>query len=241
MNKYFVFLRYDFRQILRDPMLAACLFGPILLTMIVRFFLPGLEVWLFKRYHFDLSAYENFLLPFLLTAITMLPGCMAGLLMLDERDEHLIAYYTITPFSRTGYFVYRLLLPTALTVLLSTLFLFCSGMSEVGLSSFLMLALFAFEVPWIAMFLVAYAANKVEGLALSKACGLLFVGPVIVWFVPEPLRYLGVWIPTFWPSMVYSSGIANELVTTLLSFAIGVILHLAVLLIFLQKFLNRID
>lgn len=100
MSRYLALFRYDFRQIMRDPMLAACLFGPLMLTMIVRFFFAVLDVWLRQRYLFDLSTYDSFILPFLLTAITMLPGCMAGLLILDERDEYLIAYYAVTPISR---------------------------------------------------------------------------------------------------------------------------------------------
>lgn len=104
-----------------------------------------------------------------------------------------------------------------------------------------MIILFAIEVPCIAMFLAAYAANKMEGLAWSKACGLLFAGPVIAHFVPDPLRFLGAWNPTFWPSVIYRSGSSNAYMTTLFHFGFGVFLHLAVFLFFLRKFLHRID
>ncbi|MNR30567.1 hypothetical protein D3C85_1480320 [compost metagenome] len=96
MNKYRALLLNDTRQIMTDPMLMASLFGPLLLLVMARFCFPLLSGWLERHYQFDLSMYTDFSAAFLLIIIPLLPGSMAGLLMLDERDENMIAYYAVT-------------------------------------------------------------------------------------------------------------------------------------------------
>jgi fluoroquinolone transport system permease protein len=60
-------------------------------------------------------------------------------------------------------------------------------------------ALAALEAPLIALFLVAFAQNKVQGLALAKILGALMVGPVAAWFMPEEWQVLAGIVPPFWP------------------------------------------
>lgn len=231
----------DLRHILKDPMLMASLLGPMAIIAFARFVFPLLSEWTEQRYAFVLSAYTDFAVIILLIIVPLLPGTMAGLLMLDERDENIITYYAVTPLARNGYLCYRLFLPTFLSVLLTTLFFLLSGIAKIQTESGYALMLLALEAPCIALLLASFAANKVEGLALSKVNGLLIAGPIIVSFVPEPWQYLGMWVPTFWPAKCYMAGISNEPLTAVGSFGVGLVFHVILLMGLVRSFLKRID
>ena len=239
--KYRALLANDGKQMMKDPMLMTSLVGPLAVIAFARFVFPPLAAWVEERYAFDLTDYTGFAVSFLLTTVPLLPGTMAGLLMLDELDETMVAYYGVTPLTRKGYYSYRLFLPSLLAVLLTGLFFLLSGMAEIRMESGYALLLFALEAPWIALFLAAIAANKVEGLALSKLCGLLFAGPVVVSFVPEPWQYLGIVIPTYWPAKSYMLGVSNEPVLSAITFIAGFLYHIALLKLAVRAFLKRMD
>lgn len=228
----------DMRQISKDPMLMASFLGPLALIVCTRFILPLLSEWITQGYGFRLSDYNEFIATFLLLIVPLLPGTMAGLLILDERDENIISYYAITPLTREGYFRYRLMLPSFLAVLLTALFLLFSGITILQFENAFTLILLVLEAPCIALF---FAANKVEGLALSKVTGLLFVGPIIVSFVPESWQYMGMVVPTFWPAKCYIAGISNEPFTAIGAFMIGIIYHVLLLKLLIRIFMKRID
>jgi len=69
--------------------------------------------------------------------------------------------------------------------------------------SFLKAAAAAPLAPAWALFLAAFAANKVQGFALMKAAGIVNWPPVIAWFVSADLRRLFGICPTYWPVEVY--------------------------------------
>ncbi|MBB3114742.1 fluoroquinolone transport system permease protein [Paenibacillus phyllosphaerae] len=241
MNKYRALLVTDTRQIMTDPMLMASLFGPLLLLAIARFFFPLLSDWFERQYQFVLTEYTDFFAAFLLLFIPLLPGSMVGLLMLDERDENMIAYYAVTPLSRVGYFRYRLFLPCLLTLLLSSAFILYSGITHLQIESLYIVALLVLEAPMIALFLVSFASNKVEGLAMTKASGLLFAGPIVAFFVPEPWTYAGAWIPTFWTTQSYLAGIAENSWHAFGWFIGGGIFQTAIIGRLLRSYLKRSD
>lgn len=241
MKKYRALLRNDMQQIFTDPMLTASIIGPVALLFIAKFTFPPLDDWLADRYGFQLSEYSSFAASLLLMIIPLLPGAMAGLLMLDDRDENIITYYAVTPLGREGYFRYRLLLPCLLALLMSGLFILFSGLAEARPESMLTVVLLMLEAPLLALFLTSFASNKVEGLALSKASGVLYAGPIAAYFIPEPWTYLGAVIPSYWTAQSYLTGISGQTAASIGWFAGGLAFHALLLAWLLRVFLGRID
>ncbi|KGE16393.1 hypothetical protein [Paenibacillus wynnii] len=241
MRKYRALLLNDIRHAGLDPVLMAGIFGPLALLLLSRFGFSIAEHWLEERYSLQLFQYRGFAVSFLVTVIPMLIGMMTGLLMLDERDEEVIAYYAVTPLMRQGYMIYRLFLPSILCTVLSSLYLLLSGIAEIHLESLYAIPLLALEAPCFALFLSAFAANKVEGLALSKIGGLFIAGSVIVYFVPGAWQLLGVWVPTYWPAKILLVGADDKHLAALGYFAVGLILHVALLTIMVREFIKRVD
>ncbi|WP_244908098.1 hypothetical protein [Paenibacillus campinasensis] len=234
-------LRNDIRQMLKDPMLLASVIGPLAVFVFVRYLFRPLSVWVEERYAFDMMSHAEFAAMLLLTVIPLLAGVMTGLLMLDERDENLIAYFAVTPLTRKGYYRYRLLLPSGLACLMSAVYLLFGGIVDVRVEMLYPLLLTSAEAPCIALFLAAFAANKVEGLALSKLCGLLFVGPVLVFFVPGPWQAVGIILPTYWPSESYLQAASGESGLAAVTFGIGAAYHMLLLYIADRAFAKRMD
>ncbi|WP_054939812.1 hypothetical protein [Paenibacillus ihuae] len=241
MNKYHYLLAHDLRHAVRDPVLMVALFAPLALLIVSRFGFPAAAEWLDSSYSFDLTAYSSFTGITLATTIPMLIGTMTGLLMLDERDEGLISYYTVTPFMRRGYMLYRLSLPMMLAVSLSGIYLVFSGRFEYHWGNLAVLLLLALEAPCFTLFLAAFAANKVEGLALSKISGLFIAGTIVVYFVPGVWQLLGTWLPSYWIAKVYFDIEAASLIKASIYFGIGVTYHLALLFMLVKVFEKRAD
>ena len=241
MSKYRSLLINDIRHAGLDPVLMAGIFGPLALLLISRFGYPFVDRWVEARYSFDLGDYAVFAGASLLVVIPMLIGMMTGLLMLDERDENVISYYAVTPLMRRGYMAYRLTLPSLLSTVLSTVYVIFSGLSLIHLESIYTVLLLALEAPCFALFLAAFAANKVEGLALSKIGGLFITGPVIACFVPGSWQFLGAWVPTYWPAKVILAGASNESLAAFGYFGVGLMLHGGLLFLMVRAFIKKVD
>jgi len=241
MRRYSALLIRDTRYLILDPVLMAGIFGPLALLLLSRFGYPVAVHWVKMQYSLDLSVYTEFVAVFLLSTIPLLTGMMTGLLMLDERDENVISYYAVTPLMRRGYMVYRLFLPSVVTILFSILFILLSGIFEIHLEVLYIMVLTALEAPCFALFLAAFAANKVEGLALSKIGGFFIAGPVVAYFVPGRWQLTGAWIPSYWPAKVYFEGEGSHDLGAGGFFAAGLVVHIILLLLMVRVFLKRAD
>lgn len=105
----------------------------------------------------------------------------------------MIQYFAVTPLSKRGYVLIRLILPMALTFCYSIL-LFASGglMAPGSVYLLFILIMVTLEAPIYTLLLAAYASNKVEGLALMKGFSLLTFMPAAVYFIPLPWQLFGV-------------------------------------------------
>jgi len=239
MVKYRALLANDIRYAWRDPVLAAALIGPLALLLLSRYGFPSASYWLESYYSFNMEEYRVFSASFLMIITPLLIGMLVGLLMLDERDENVIVYYSVTPFMRRGYLAYRLTLPTILCTVLSLFYLCFSGLMVFRLEYLIVLLLLALEAPLIALLLAAFAKNKVEGLALSKIGGLLIIGPVVAYFIPNAWGFLGAGIPTYWPAKVLHLFIQNEPLLAIIFSMIGLVIHTLCLLFMIYIFNNK--
>lgn len=243
MHKYRALLRHDMHNAWRDPMILLIVLGPLLLILAIRYGLPPFSAWLASFSSIDLLSYSSLISAFLMLLIPQLIGIGAGLMMLDERDERLIDCYAVTPLRKKGYIAYRLTLPVVIACVMSALFLLASGVTRQQPENGAVLLLLVLEAPLISLFLVTLAANKVEGLALSKMIGLLLLGAVSAYFVPLPWQYLAGILPTYWPSKLYLDGSAlgGKPYLAWAVFGIGLTWHLILLQLLLRRLWSRLE
>lgn len=235
MKKIIALSYNDLKNIIREPMLLLLMAGPFMMSVAVRWIIPFLEPYLIT--YIDLKAYYPLIAGFMLIFIPMLLGILTGFLLLDERDDHVFMTLIVTPLAKSGYLAYRILLPTVISFLYTLLILPSIDLVRVDFITIVPIAfLTAFEAPLAALYLVVFAGNKVEGLALSKALGIFMIAPLVGYFMDSKLKLLAGIIPFYWPVMALVIG--NY---TSLDYWIHIILGLFIHLIFLTIFLKRFD
>lgn len=189
------------RQIARDSMLYAVMAAPLLAACFFRFAVPYAEALLCDLLG-RASILSGYYLLFDLFLATLTPYmfCFASaMVMLTELDENMAAYMAVTPVGKKGYVSSRLLFPAviafAVSVLLVRFFaLTCWSVLNLVLTCVLTSLLSVV----VALLLVSFAHNRVEGMALAKLAGLLMLGLPVPFFVFSGIQYLFFALPSFW-------------------------------------------
>ncbi len=232
--------RADLRLVARDGFLGFLLFYPLVLTLILRWALPAASAQLADR--FDLTAYYPLIVGYQFVLLTpIMFGVVAGLMLLDEKDEHTLTAIRVTPLPRRAWLAWRLLPAYVLAVVYSLLLLWAVGLHPGSLLPVVPVALVvALEAPAFALFLSAFAANKVEGLAFMKAMGIFLVAPLADWFFDASWTALLGIFPTYWPVKAYWISSVDGSTGSLfwLHLAIGLAYHLLLILWMMRRF-NR--
>ncbi|MDQ0338025.1 fluoroquinolone transport system permease protein [Caldalkalibacillus uzonensis] len=230
----------DLKNICRDPMLVLALLGSILLAIVFRYVPPMLSEWLELTLGFDLTDYYDLILIIILQLVPLMVGMTSGFMMLDERDEQLIQYFAATPLQKSGYLVVRLGIPFFLTILLCLFVLYFTRLASISaVQLWNLLLLLAFLTPVFALFLAAFAANKVEGLALAKGAGVMIIAPLAVFFLPWQWQVLVSLFPTFWSAKIMFGG--DHLFHIMGYSTMGIFVHGAFLWVFYKQFQRRVD
>lgn len=190
----------DARGIGRDPLLRWLIGYPIALALLLRWGVPALAGPVEVRFGIALLDYGVLVTSAMVELLPVLVGMVVGFLLLDERDDRTLAALQVTPLGLNGYLAYRVALPMVVSVVMTVIAVPLVGLARTDLGPLLVIALGAAPLaPLFALFLAAFAGNKVEGFALTKASGMLFVPPVIAYFVAPPWQWLFGVVPTYGP------------------------------------------
>ena len=123
-----------------------------------------------------------------------------GFILLDERDEGIIAAISITPYGKEGYLRVRMLFPVLYSFCVMILFNYALNnpcqLSILQVAT--VAAILSADAPIILLFLGAYAKNKIEGMAITKLFNLLLMAILIDFIVPSPFNWIGGISPFFW-------------------------------------------
>lgn len=195
----------DLRSVLRDPVLLTFLLAPLFAVALLRLAVPVVSAYLDRRYGFDLTEYYPLLLSLFLIGLPGGFGSLAGFLFLDERDDDTLTALRVTPVSMTGYVGYRISAAIAASFVYALGCVYLTGLMPAGLlpdlvPAALLAGLFS---PIAALMLVAFADNKVEGIAISKALGIFLLGPLAAYFVGSGWQIPFGALPTYWPAKAF--------------------------------------
>jgi fluoroquinolone transport system permease protein len=163
----------DALSVSRDSLLRGMLVVPLGLAMAARWLFPPALASAGALLPFDLQVlYPQVMGYALLLLAPAICGGVVGFILLDQRDDGTLAALQVTPLPLTAYLAYRLAAPMLLSLVMTLIGLPLSGLVALGPLQLLLLALSAAPLaPLIALFLGAYAANKVQGFALQKGMG----------------------------------------------------------------------
>lgn len=195
----------DRLSVRRDPLLRWMVLLPPGLALTVRWVFPTLLDRAEAAFAVELDPLYPAIAGYvLLILVPNLAGMVVGFLLLDQRDDDTLTALRVTPLPVGAYLAYRLALPVLLSAALTLALFPLAGLAGPGPLALLGAALGAAPfAPLFALFLAAFAANKVQGFALTKAAGALLGAPIAAYFMEPAWRWMLAPVPTFWPAMGY--------------------------------------
>ncbi|RNL87580.1 ABC transporter permease [Halostreptopolyspora alba] len=207
VNTALAFGRGDLINVRRDPMFRFLLVAPLVYVALVRFALPPVTDMLAGNVGFDLTPYHPLVLSlFLVLGPAMILSALGGLLLIEEKDTGTLAALRVTPVSVSAFATYRSAVFGGVILVYVVVMMFLSGYVGAGmLVAVLAAGLCAAALGATAMLLIVLvSANKLEGLAVIRALGLLVTAlPILPWFVPPPWEYAFGVLPAYWPAKIY--------------------------------------
>lgn len=189
--------RSDLLTIVREPMLALLAVIPLALAVGLRWFKPaGLAL---LPPSVSPGVVENAVTAVLLLLTPMMFGFVFGLILLDERDEGALIAIALTPVGKTGFLAWRMAVPILWTMAATVVVLLLAGNVMLPLPHLLVLALLAgLQAPVLALFIAAFAPDKVAGMALAKVGSVLIALGALAVLAPDPWRWVAAPSPHFW-------------------------------------------
>lgn len=208
-----VFVINDLKNIRRDSLLLYLLFMPWLLVVCLRIIIPKVAPWFVANNYLALENYYPLILSFfIILEVPLIFGLVFGLLLLDEKDDGILTVLRVTPASVETYGIYRFIATVIFSVIYVMLTLPATGLIKLSLIPrvFPVSLLAGYFAVFVMLILVAFANNKVEGLALMKAMGILMLGPLAAYFTDSVWQILVGILPTYWPVKAFWQIFAGE-------------------------------
>lgn len=205
-----------------DLMLLASCIAPILAGLVFKFGIPVLEKVIsgIIGNEFTLDSYYS-LFDSALAVITPILFCFAAaMIVLEERDEKITKSLVVTSLGEKGYLISRFVIPAGFANVFTLVLLpfFCMG--EVTIIKIICLSVSGTLVGLIvALMVVTFSSNKLEGMAVTKFSTLTAIGFVIPYFVSDKVQYVLSFIPSFWlGQVIYNNNVVYMIPTLLCSF-----------------------
>jgi len=203
LKTFITFLIGDIKNITRDSMLLGTMLAPIALALFIKLSISYFSEVFNEMFPLTIEHHYTFIMSFVILLSPFMLGIMAGLMILEEMDDNILSYIAVTPVSKSGYLLYRLIVPMLISTILTIFIIVYTGLVNFTISILPVVLLAAMITPIMALFLASFANNKVEGLAIGKATGVILIVPFLTYIVKSNWLFLLSAFPTFWVSEAF--------------------------------------
>lgn len=235
------FARNDIRGTYRDPLLVMLVVAPVIWTTAVAVLTPMATEMLAERYAFDLVPYYPLVLTaFLLLTSIIIAGGLAAFLVLDEVDAGTLTALRVTPVRLWTFLLYRAATVLLVTVVYVVATISLSGLAEPGvIPALLPIGLGAGLSAVVTLLLiVSFAGNKIQGIAMVRALGMLIAGlPCLPWFIDSAWNLAFGVLPPYWAAKAFWVACAHG--TWWPYLLVGGIYNVAVAVPLLRRFMAK--
>jgi fluoroquinolone transport system permease protein len=235
------FGRNDIRGTYREPLLWMIVVAPVIWTTGVAILTPMFTEMLSQRYDFDLVPYYPLVLTaFLLLTSIIITGAIAAFLVLDELDAGTLIALRVTPVPLSTFFAYRAATVMVVTTVYVIATLSFSGILEPGLIPALIpIGLLSGLTAVVCLLLIVVVANnKIQGIAMVRALGMLMAGlPALPWFIDSPWNLAFGVLPPYWAAKAFF--VASDHGTWWPYVVVGAIYNVAIAWPLFRRFLAK--
>lgn len=217
-----------FKQIKSDPMMFAACFTPFVMGALIKFGIPFLE----RITDFSLRAHYP-IFDLLLSIMAPVLLCFAfAMITLEEIDDKVSRYFSITPLGKSGYLFTRLGVPSIISAIIAFIVLLLFSLEKLSIGMTICLALLgSVQAIIVSLMIITLSSNKLEGMAVTKLAALTLLGIPAPFFIDSYYQFSVGFLPSFW----VAKAMQDEAV---LYFSIGLVVAL-VWYYFLTKRLFR--
>ncbi len=196
----FVFqIKADLKLVMRDTMLKNLIWFPLFIAILLRLVMPYVAT-MAEQYGLNIEEYYPLIISlfFIYMASTLL-GIITGYLLLDDKDEGTIQAIAVSPLAPTRYLANRLTIPLILGIVLTIIGIYLTNLLPIPFFPLLALMLVCSLLgPIWALFIGAFAKDKVQGFALMKMTGVFGFISLLSYFVEGNIQLLFGIIPLYW-------------------------------------------
>jgi hypothetical protein len=215
MGKYLSLLKYEAKNIIRDPMNAYMCSFPVIILALSAFVFPMIFESIDPAKGAVLRVTMLLLIFIILAFGPFFLAAVATFLLLEHKDEHTLSTIAVTPAGTSGYirfklaYIYLMSVIGNIIVLAGTMILAGDRYSVMDFSLFDGIGpwhIISFSLvnglltPVLGLLQGAWAKNKVEGFAMIKGTGILALVPalMILETFQGKMQYLLGIFPNFW-------------------------------------------
>lgn len=203
MKQIFLSFLFVLGQIRKDAMLSAACLAPVLVGLLFKFGIPCLE----RNLGVTLSEYYPVFDLFLSTMAPVLLCFSFAMITLEEIDDKVARYFSITPLGKMGYIGSRLVLPALASTLITFAVLIIFPLSQQPLIMTVSLSMMgAAQAVLIALMVITLSSNKLEGMAVAKLAMLTLLGIPIPFLMDGNLQFAAGFLPSFWVAKAVQAG-----------------------------------
>ena len=184
----------DFKLVFRDPSLRIFLFLPILIFLVINYFLP----YLIGKFP-EVNDYVIYVVIVATIETVQMFGFIYSMVLIDEKETEVAKMYGVLPVSRRSFVISRLIIPSAFTSIIAYLILILQPFYEISSLSLFAFSIFAGAlVPIYVIGIVNMCRNRMEGMVWIKVFNVIVLLPIIAFFVPGFWQNLFGILPTHW-------------------------------------------
>lgn len=224
-------IRVSFMQMLlfvrQDMMLFASCFAPVLVGFIFKLAIP-----VFEKAMGSWAGIPDVLTPYyglfdmFFSMLTPTMFCFAAaMVILEEHDDHIEQYFFVSTLGRKGYLISRIGIPAQIAFLATLVLLPIFKLSALSIIEIIFLAIMgALQGVIIALLIVTLSTNKLEGMAVTKLSTLTMLGAFVPYFLPSPIQYILLFLPSFWVGKAIMDSNLIDMLTALASASLWIVL-----------------
>ena len=207
------------RQMKQDVMLMVIVLVPFFAGAVFRFIVPVIEDLLTGYFGMGeiLTPYYDLIDLFLIIITPSMFNYVVAMVILEEADDHMIAYLAVTPLGKKGYLFSRLgatgLISFPASLLMAALFSL-TNMNKLTLIGIALAGTIQGVV--VALLIVALSTNKVEGMAVGKMAALFSIGAVAPYFIAGKVQCIFAVLPSFWMAKAVQENASPALLISIL-------------------------
>lgn len=198
-------IKSNFRQFLlflkNDNMMFAACFTPLICALLFRFAVPLLEKLVTSYFNVSeiITPYYALFDLFLSVLSPTMFSYVAAMMILEEKDDHIVEYLFVTPLGKQGYLVSRLGVPMGISIVVTIILLSFFSLSKIPIAANVLLSVAGAAQGIItALIIIALSSNKLEGMASAKLTSLMSLGIMAPFFIQKGTQYLLSPLPSFW-------------------------------------------